>query len=127
MRKARKKKYRVWLDDERPMPKEYNVHVKSACEAIKMIKEGQVGEISLDHDLGEETTTTRWSDRFNRFLAVGTGYDVAKFLEEGAYTKTVRPIVWNIHSANPVGRDNMEMALKNADKYWYNRGSEEEV
>lgn len=48
---------RVWLDDERPMPLGFDVHVKTADEAIKLLANGQVKVISLDHDLGENEDT----------------------------------------------------------------------
>ena len=37
----------VWLDDERPMPAGYDVHVKTAEEAIDLLKTGNVHKISL--------------------------------------------------------------------------------
>ena len=94
---------KIWLDDERPMPEGYDRHVLTAAEAIAMLKSETVTEISLDHDLGE---------------AGGTGYDVACFIEEGAFRGTLSPIEVNIHSANPVGRDRMEQAINRAEEYW---------
>lgn len=102
----------VWLDDERPMKDGYNVHVKTAQEAIELIKTGLVERISLDHDLGADVN--------------GTGYDVAKFIEEGAYlysqndSNGIPPIKVSLHSQNPVGRKQMAEACQNAYKYWYN-------
>lgn len=55
--------------------------------------------ISFDHDLGENEET---------------GYDLAKWLEERHYSE-VQPhlnIIYSIHSANPVGRKNIQQALK---------------
>jgi len=49
---------KVFLDDLRSVPDE----------AIKLLKTGQVEEINLDHDLGDD----------NR----GTGYDVVLWIEE---------------------------------------------
>lgn len=99
-----KEVYRVWLDDERPMPEGYDTHVRTAKEAIELIESGRVSAISLDHDLGAE--------------ANGTGYDVAKFIEEGAYNGTVRNIHVRIHSANPIGAENMKRSLDSAKKFW---------
>lgn len=123
-RRRRKSKLRVWLDDERPMPTGFDIHVRLATEAIRLIADGEVALISLDHDLGSEEKATRWSDMFSRWLATGCGNDVAKFIEEGAYKGSIRKLKWRIHSANPVGVKNMTAALENADKYWYNRGKE---
>ena len=102
----------VWLDDERD-PCDPNtqklfgsigneVWVKSSVEAINLLKNGDVQEISLDHDLGEG----------------GTGMEVARWIEEEAFFERIQPLKWRIHSANPVGVDNMKLALKKADKYW---------
>ncbi len=94
---------KVWLDDVRPMPSGWDVHIRTAIEASQLVLQGQVTDISLDHDLGEKDLT---------------GYFVAKMIEDLAYHGTIPKINWTIHSANPVGRANMEMALKNADKFW---------
>lgn len=97
---------RVWLDDERPIPKEYDLHAKTAQEAIDFLKDGKVSEISFDHDLGETEET---------------GYFVAKWIEEQAYFGKLKPVKWRIHSANPSGRERIRMAMLNADKFWTQR------
>jgi hypothetical protein len=95
---------RIWLDDERPMPQGYDLHVKTATEAIALLRGGQVTCISLDHDLGFE-----WN---------GTGYDVAVFIEEGAHRGTLKPIRVKLHTANPVGRRRMAQAIQSAKRAW---------
>ena len=60
-------------------------------EAIQSINACNFDLISLDHDLGEEKT----------------GYDIAKYIVENQIK--VPPIA--IHSANPVGRLNIEHLL----------------
>jgi len=62
----------------------------------------EIEAISLDHDLGQDPN----------------GYDVAKFIEEGAFTGWLKPIEINIHSANPVGCRNMSMARDSAYRFW---------
>ena len=94
---------KIWLDDERPMPEGYDRHVRTSAEAIAMLKSEAVTAISLDHDLGETG---------------GTGYEVACFIEEGAFRGALSPIEVNIHSANPVGRDRMAQAIHRAKQYW---------
>ena len=48
-----------------------------------------------------------------------SGYDVAKYIEKMAYFDHYsKPISWQIHSANPVGRDNIIQAMTKAWKYW---------
>lgn len=106
---------KVWLDDKdtgnRAKPPHYDIHVKTAWEAIKLLKNKNVEEISLDHDLGDDEK-------------YGTGYDVAKFIEEEAYkykqnnSEGIPPLIIKIHSDNSVGVANMKMAIKNAYKFW---------
>lgn len=96
---------RVWLDDIRPMPEGFDVHVQSAKEAIKLIESKQVKLISLDHDLGD-------------VKLYGTGYDVALFIESAAFVGRIPRLEWRLHTQNPVGAKNMKAALEVADRYW---------
>lgn len=95
---------RVWLDDERKMPEGFDLHVRTATEAIDVLKTGKVQLISLDHDLGPPEA--------------GTGYDVAAWIEEAAFSKQIPRLEWRIHSANPVGRERMLAALVGANRWW---------
>ena len=95
---------KLWVDDIRKMPKHYHYHAKTSKEAIVILQKMRISEISLDHDLGEEEN--------------GTGYDVAKWIEKAAYHKAIQPIIMHIHTANPVGYKNIEVALKNACRFW---------
>ena len=95
---------KLWLDDIRPMPPTFNTYVKTAKEAIKYLESDKVTEISFDHDLGEPEN--------------GTGYDVAKWIEEAAYYKKIKPIKWQVHSANPIGAKNIENAMRMAEQFW---------
>jgi len=100
---TRTRQIHVWLDDVRPMPSEFNVHVKTAREAILLLNKGDVSSISLDHDLGP-------SDE--------TGYSVAKYIEEHAYYGDLPRLKVMIHTDNPEGRRNMMAAINNAERYW---------
>ena len=99
----------VWLDDVRPMPKDFDVHVKNAHDAIEILKKNRVRLISLDHDLGEDAQT---------------GYDVAKFIEKQAYEYSIdnknglKPIEIRVHSSNPAGVKNILMCIENAYDFW---------
>lgn len=95
---------KIWLDDERPMPPGFDVHVKTAQEAIHLLSQGKVTAISLDHDLGPPDA--------------GNGAQVAMWIEEKAFHNELKPLKWAVHSANPVGRTNMIAALQNADRFW---------
>lgn len=95
---------RVWLDDLRDKPGEFDVHVRTAHKAIELLRTGEVVEISLDHDLGDEVN--------------GTGYDVASWIEEQAFHGNLPKLKWHIHSQNNVGAERMLAALQNADRFW---------
>lgn len=93
---------KIWLDDLRPAPQGYE-SVKSVNEAICLILETEKGGetievIDLDHDLGDY-----YSD----------GGDAIKLLDWLAERETFYPL--EIHTANPVGRANMERMIA---RYW---------
>jgi len=94
---------KIWLDDKRPMPSGFNYHAKTALEAIRLLAAGGVTAISLDHDLGDVS---------------GTGYEVACYIERGAYDGSLAPVEVSVHSANPVGRERMELAISKARSFW---------
>lgn len=95
---------KVWLDDVRPKPDEFDIWITNAATAINVIRTGGVMVISLDHDLGDPDAKT--------------GYDVACAIEEGAYRGTIPPLEIRVHSANPVGRKNIEACVQKCKKYW---------
>lgn len=93
---------KIWLDDLRVAPDGYET-AKSVNEAIDLIEEcEQNGEeievLDLDHDLGDYAYD---------------GGDVIKLLDYLAERETFYPV--EIHTANPVGRENMYRML---DRYW---------
>lgn len=107
---------RLYLDDLRPTPtvpdgQEAWTRAYTAPEAIVLLETGTVTEVSLDHDLGDTANDP----------LIGTGYDVALWIEEHAFDGTCPKLAWRIHSANPVGISKMTAALKNADRFWNNR------
>lgn len=94
---------KLYLDDLRPTPKDFNLRAYTAQEAIAMLEKGGISAISFDHDLGPDEA--------------GTGYDVAKWIEEKAYTDPNFTVPeWNIHSANPVGAKNIERAMESSER-----------
>lgn len=93
---------KIWVDDIRPVPEGY-VGTKSVNETIQLIIEaenkGQIIELlDLDHDLGNYAAD---------------GGDAIKILDFLAERETYYPI--RIHTANPVGRANMERMIQ---RYW---------
>jgi len=92
--------YRLYLDDVRT-PTEGNWKVvRSFTDAISLIKGLGCPEfISFDHDLGNDSLT---------------GYDLAKWLVEKDLDKPgfiPKNFEFNVHSANPVGAENIERYL----------------
>lgn len=88
---------KVYLDDERPTPQGW-VRVYWPEEAIELLKCGDVTEISLDHDLGDDER--------------GTGYDVIIWIEEMVHTQGFIPPAIKVHSANTSARAKMELGIQ---------------
>lgn len=83
---------RVFLDDERPTPSGW-VRAYWPSEVIALLESGEVEELSLDHDLGNDER--------------GTGYDVILWLEEAVALRAFRPPKITVHSANSSAREKM--------------------
>src|SRR3990167_7641427 len=104
---------RVWLDDIRPMQEEFDVHAKNAGEAIKHLLTKKVTFISLDHDLAEEHYS---GPGYSGYSIIPTGYTVACFIEEQVELGKIPMPEWTCHSQNPVGKQNIEMAMRSAER-----------
>ncbi|HEY1065437.1 MAG TPA: cyclic-phosphate processing receiver domain-containing protein [Pirellulales bacterium] len=106
----------LWLDDVRPMPSGFDLHVVTAAQAIAALATGGGRKISLDHDLGD--------------AANGSGYEVAKWIEERAFAwsrgevEGLAPLEWAIHSQNVVGVENMRRAMQSAERFWSRRADD---
>jgi hypothetical protein len=92
----------LFLDDIRMPPSDEWHVVRSAVVAIELLKTGKVERISFDHDLGSDIS----------------GYHVANFIEQMAVEGKIAPLDWSVHSANPVGRANIERAMESAERFW---------
>lgn len=125
----------LWLDDQRDPNTEqwlkfsaiqepYEVvWVKSYKEFTKWIQEnGLPAGINFDHDLADEHYTPEqyWhcyhiSKEFqdSRTYTEKTGLDCAKFLVDYCIDYAKQLPKWYTHSANPVGRDNIDRYLVN--------------
>lgn len=86
---------KVYLDDERPSPDGW-VRCYWPDEVIALLKTGEVTELSLDHDLGDDKR--------------GTGYDVLLWIEEEVATAYFAPPEIHIHTANPAAASRMKRA-----------------
>lgn len=94
---------KIWLDDVRPAPDKTWWAVKSVNQAKIVIcaaedMEDTTIQLSLDHDLGQ------WAK---------DGGDGIKLLDWMAETKRFYPV--ELHTQNPVGRENMQRLI---DRYW---------
>jgi hypothetical protein len=76
---------------------------------------GLPDEISFDHDLAEISYDPK-SQKENFKYYEKTGYDAAKWLCKYCWTNGLPIPSWNVHSANPVGRDNIISLLKSYEK-----------
>ena len=92
---------KVYLDDERTPPEGW-VLVRWPEEAIALLKTGEVTELSLDHDLGDDEH--------------GTGYDVILWVEEAVVMRGFVPPYIKVHSANSSARIKMEWGIEAIQK-----------
>ena len=93
---------KIWLDDLRVAP-EGDETVESVNEAIELIEKCEknnelIEVLDLDHDLGDYAYD---------------GGEAIKLLDYLAERETFYPV--EIHTANPVGRENMYRML---DRFW---------
>ncbi|WP_152057095.1 cyclic-phosphate processing receiver domain-containing protein [Aliarcobacter butzleri] len=98
---------KMFLDDIRVPKNDYDVIVRSFEEAVNFVKENGIPTfISFDHDLG--------CDEMGNILK--SGYDFAKWLVdmdiENIY-KFPNNFTFDIHSANPIGKNNIKSILNN--------------
>jgi len=96
---------KLYLDDIRNPKTDGWVIVRSYEEFVNFITEhGLPNTMSLDHDLG----------------GISSGYDCVKWL---VYEKRldIREVDINVHSANPVGRENMEKLIENWNNHLDNK------
>ena len=103
---------KVWLDDVRN-PNNYNnnnwIWVKNVEDCIKILIHNPVEVLSLDHDLGEDVEDIQSFDCKYSL----TGYEVCRFLVEEyqANDKNYFPPLIYVHTANPIGGENMMKLL----------------
>ena len=98
---------KLYLDDEREAPEGW-VRVRWPEEAIELLKTGQVTDLSLDHDLGDDER--------------GTGYDVVLWIEEAVATGGFVPPRIVVHSANPPARAKMEAGVERIRRFVEEKG-----
>jgi phage anti-repressor protein len=115
----------LWLDDLRdPSQGQFKIWlnlafgenldvtwVKDYDEFVKYFKKNEMPyAISFDHDLGNEITD-------QPELNEKTGLDCAKWIVDYCMNNAVRLPKYFVHSANPVGRENIQSYLDNYLKF----------
>ena len=91
---------KLYLDDLRPIPEGY-IGVRSYKEFVTyIIDSGLPDFISFDHDLGLQES----------------GYDCAKWLVNFCLDNNLRLPKFDVHSQNPVGKENILSLLLNFKK-----------
>ena len=97
---------RVYLDDERVTPDGW-IRVYWPEDAIALLESGQVEEISLDHDLGDDEH--------------GTGYDVVLWIEEAVALRGFKPPRMFVHSANSSAKEKMLSGIQTIEALFRGR------
>jgi hypothetical protein len=107
---------KLYLDDIRiPKTEGWDI-VRTYEDFVEWIeKNGLPEEVSFDHDLAEISyDPTTQTESFKYYEK--TGYDAAKWLCDYCWTNGLPIPKWNVHSANPVGRDNIKQLMENFEK-----------
>ena len=100
------RKFYIYLDDLRYIPWGYDQQLKDYDSFVEYMK--SLGSfvaschISFDHDLGEGKN----------------GYDCAKWLINWCIENDYHAPTYEIHSANPVGRKNIESVFETYEKIY---------
>lgn len=125
-------KYKLYLDDVRLPTQTFNttngewVIVRSYDEFVDYIlKNGLPWFISFDHDLAHEHYRESMYDadgHYSKYYKDGTfkektGFSCAEWLVEYCMNNKVDLPEWNVHSANPIGRDNIAGILRSYAKF----------
>ena len=118
----------TWAESFSPIDSPYSIHwVKSHHEFVEwIIFNGLPDAICFDHDLGMEVALQArengMSKRESRKLKQKelTGMDCARWLVEYCLDNQLQLPLYNIQSANPVGKENIDGLLKSFIKYQNN-------
>lgn len=104
--------YNLFIDDlrdaEKYYPNEGYVVVRTYIDAVQYVQEnGLPKRVSFDHDLGDVNTEDE-----------KTGYSFAKYLIDYMIDNNItEPFEYFIHSANPVGSENIKCYLESGFKF----------
>ncbi|MHA2060495.1 MAG: cyclic-phosphate processing receiver domain-containing protein [Candidatus Ranarchaeia archaeon] len=123
----------LWLDDDRdPELPQYQgafgakpgmLWVKTAWDAVKVLKQGNVKFISFDNDIG--FAPTQYDDGIK---VENEGKYVAKWIEIQAFWRKegmapgIPPLKWAVHTKNVEGEKEIRMAMAKAEEFWGESG-----
>jgi hypothetical protein len=95
---------KIWVDDIRPAPDGY-VWCQSTNEALRLIVPNieDVKVLHLDHDMG---------DTFGGDAIMILNELERKSHRDAAFAEAVSKIIFKLHSANPVGVENMRRVIQ---------------
>lgn len=101
---------KIWVDDERKMPDDYDYQSFTVDNAIALIKNAyhfnDTLEISLDHDAGDYV----WGG--GDYIQI---FNILEFKshEDVSWKDYIKNnITFHLHTANPVGRENMRRIIQ---------------
>ena len=115
---------KLYLDDIRiPQTEGWNI-IRNYDDFVAWIRlNGVPDEVSFDHDLGEDVAKAKVEAGMSKRKAreqkkeTKSGYDAAKWLGEYCLDKNIPFPKWNCHSANPIGKANIEAYISNVIKH----------
>lgn len=133
--------YKLYLDDVRDptntFPTTTNtewVIARSYESFVEIIGEkGLPFMVSFDHDLADEHYRPSMYDtdkHYTKYYNDGTfrektGYHCAVFLVEKCMELNTAPPKWNVHSMNPVGKENIISYLRSYEEYFSSKTTQE--
>lgn len=101
---------KIWVDDEREMPDDYDYQSFTVDSAISLIKKGyhfnDILEVSLDHDAGDYV----WGG--GDYIQI---LNILEFKshEDASWKDYIKnKVTFHLHTANPVGRENMRRIIQ---------------
>jgi hypothetical protein len=117
---------KLYLDDIRTPQTEGWEIVRSYDEFVRWIEtNGLPDVVSFDHDLSTEhygligqmnSDILDWREYYDKGDREYTGYDCAKWMCEYCWNSGLPIPNWNVHSANTVGKENIQFLIRGYEK-----------
>lgn len=108
LNKKKDKELSIYLDDVRPVPEGFTFYASTVERCKYLMQKFNIEFISFDHDLG--------MDQHGRKR---TAMEIVDWIDERVYRGVMKPPRFTIHSANPVGRRNIERAMNRITERYY--------